>query len=270
MVRSWRSNIVCECRPHARTSFSTPWNEAELVKNYGSFFGPVVKSAKGCEQLQSPQSIMGYDRPATLGSGNDEFRGGIMIDKEARKLLKALYPKSYPVSCREVTCSSAPGWSGGINRPYAYHTLEAKQTANLVTGLCRIDMGLHGWFRLKCYTQNVLSRSQYTAVLGSWDDTHLFDASYSILSFDEDDRRVQTGRMPYMDMRTGNSGLPPPGARYSKRINFARSFKKVPKVVTFISAIDSANWVNLRVELWPRDIDRNGFTLDFGPWGGKY
>ena len=270
MVRSWRSNIVCECRPHARTSFSTPWNEAELVKNYGSFFGPVVKSAKGCEQLQSPQSIMGYDRPATLGSGNDESRGGIMIDKEARKLLKALYPKSYPVSCREVTCSSAPGWSGGINRPYAYHTLEAKQTANLVTGLCRIDMGLHGWFRLKCYTQNVLSRSQYTAVLGSWDDTHLFDASYSILSFDEDDQRIQTGRMPYMDMRTGNSGLPPPGARYSKRINFARSFKKVPKVVTFISAIDSANWVNLRVELWPRDIDRNGFTLDFGPWGGQY
>lgn len=127
---------------------------------------------------------MGYDRPATLGSGNDELRGGIVIDDEARKLLEALYPKSYPVSCREVTCSSAIGWSEGTYRPYAYHTLEAKQTANIITGLCRLDMGRHGWFRLKCYTQNIQSRSRYTAVLGSWDDTHLFDASYSILSFE--------------------------------------------------------------------------------------
>lgn len=229
----------------------------------------MIESAKGCEQLQSAQSIMGYDRPANLSYGDDERRGGIVIDDEARKLLEALYPKSYSVSCREVSCSSAPGWTGGIGRPYAYHNIEAKQTANLITGLCRIDMGLNGWFRLKCYTQNVLSRSGYTAVLGSWDDTHLFDASYSILSFDEEDQRVQTGRMPYMDMRTGNSGLPPAGARYTKRINFTRPFKKVPKVVTFISAIDSANWVNLRVEIYPYDIDRNGFTLSFGPWGGQ-
>lgn len=240
------------------------------MKNYGSFFGPMVKSAKGCDQLQSSQSIMGFDRPATLGSGTDECRGGVVIDDEARKLLEALYPKSYPVYCREVSCSWVPGWSGGIGPPYAIQRLEAKQTANIITGLCRIDMGLHGWFRLKCYTQNIQARSGYTVVLGSWDNTHLFDATYSILSFDEENQRVQTGRMPYMDMRTGNSGLPPAGARYSKRINFARPFRKIPKVVTFISAIESANWVNLRVELYPSDVDRNGFTLSFGPWGGQY
>ena len=53
----------------------------------------MVESAKGCEQLQSAQSIMGYDRPANLGYGNDECRGGIVIDDEARKLLEALYPQ---------------------------------------------------------------------------------------------------------------------------------------------------------------------------------
>ena len=240
------------------------------MKNYGSVLGPIVKSAKGCDQLQSPQSIMGFDRPATLGAGTDEYRGGIVIDDEARKLLEALYPKSYAVFCREVSCSGVPGWSGGIGRPYAIQRLEAKQTANIISGLCRIDMGIHGWFRLKCYTQNVQSRSGYSVVLGSWDDTHLHDATYSILSFDDEDQRVQTGRMPYLDMRTGDSGLPPAGARYTKRINFDRAFKKVPKVVTFISAIDSANWANLRLELHPYDIDRNGFTLSFGTWAGQY
>ena len=156
--------------------------------------------------MQSPQSCMGFDRPATLGSGIDECRGGIVIEDKARKLLETLYPESYPVFCREVSCSWVPGWSGGIGRPYAYQRLEAKQTANIITGLCRFNMGLHGWFRLKCYTQNVQSRSGYSVMWGSWDDTHLFDATYSILSFDDEDQRIQTGRMSYMDMRTGNSG----------------------------------------------------------------
>ena len=106
-----------------------PWNEAELVKNYGSFFGPMVKSAKGWDQLQSHQSVMGFNRPTTLGAGIDECCGAIVIDDEARKLLEALYPKSYPVFCREVSCSWIPaGQEGSAN---LMHSKDSKRTTGI-------------------------------------------------------------------------------------------------------------------------------------------
>lgn len=246
-----------------------PWNEAELEKNYGSFFGPMIKSAKGCDQLQSSQSIMGFDRPATLGSGTDECRGGIVIDVEARKLLEALYPKTYQVFCREVCRSNIQGWTGGTRPPVATHRFDAKQTANIITGLCRIDMGLGSGFRVKSEVRNVQSRSGFDISLGTWQDNNMIDATCVVLSFDEEDQRVQTGRMGYLDMRTANV-TPGAGDRYSKRVNFARPFKNYPEVVTFISRLDSENGANLRLETSTDAINRDGFQLTFGPWGGQY
>ena len=264
------SNIIWEYRPHARINFSTPWNEAEIVKNYGSFFGPAIKSAKGCDKLQSAQSVMGFDRPAILGSGTDECCGGNVIDDEARKLLETLYPKTYPGFCQEVCCSRVPGWSRGSWQNLANQKVNTKQTANIVTGLCRIDMGIESSFRLKSSLQNVQSRSGFEVLLGSWHDTNIIDATCAVLSFDEEDQRVQTGRMGYLDMRKDFSLNPPAGAKFYKKIKFARPFKQFPKVITFISALDSNKGVNLRLEVNAEDIYPDGFTLVLGPWGGQY
>lgn len=211
---------------------------------------------------------MRFDRPAALGSGSDERQGDLVIDSESRELLQKLYPKPYGVYSRGLAAFQVSGWRSGIGLPAAQQWLSTTETANTITGLCQLDMGLNGNFRINSSVQNVQRRSGFEVVLGSWANTHLIDVSCSILSFHEEDQRIQTGRVEYVHIKPNSDNNP--GQSLSTNVRFSKPFNKPPNVVTFISGLDTINGKYIRIDLNPSNIDRFGFRLNMRTWAGSY
>lgn len=254
-----------ECRPHAVTTWSSPWNETVLDSNYGPFWADLIQSNQGSPDLQNPLSIMAFDRPASLGSGTDERHGGSVIDAESLSLLRKRYPKLPNVHGRELICSHTSGWRAGTGDIKVTQRCQTSETSNIITGITRLDIGLGGNIRLRSYTANVVDDG-FEVVLGSWADTLLHDASCNIMSFGEQDSRILTGTEDY---RGWKSEYPnDPGKARSRRINFSRLWRKVPGVVAFISGLDFEKWTNLRCNVNISDIDQFGFTLNLSTWAG--
>jgi hypothetical protein len=131
-------------------------------------------------------------------------------------------------------------------------------------------MGLRGSFRLSSQVETIRPRSGFDIRLGSWGDTHLFNASCNVLSFDEDDQRVQTGRVESKAIRNPALGAAPgPSESAATYVKFARPFKNPPKVTTFISSLDSNKGAYIRISVYATAIDRNGFWLSINGWGSE-
>lgn len=209
---------------------------------------------------------MRFDRPSRLGSsGVDVLCGGSSIDPEDRRLLQRIYPKLFDACLQQLVGSRVSGWRSGIGEAKVKTSYQVKQTANIITALCRLDLGLNGNFRVDSWVENIQRGSRFDVGVGTWMDTHLIDASCNVLSFDDEDQRVQTGRLNYLPIRPSAR----PGESGSEYIRFSRPFKNVPKVTTFISKIDTNKGVYLRLNVSASDIDRNGFRLTIRTWAGQ-
>jgi hypothetical protein len=246
----------------------SPWNKEELERQCGSFFAATAAYDQGNPQLTNPKSIMRFDRPGSLASsGCDERYGGFGLDNEAIVLLRKLYPTLIDAYSNRVSATQAPGWSGGIKVPAARVNCRATQTTKGVTGLCRLDMGLHGNFRISTSFENVVQRSSFDVVINAWHDTHIIDATCSALTFDEADQRVQTGCVGVLDMRRPDD--PKTGVPFWIDIPFSRPFKNTPQVVTFLSMFDTEHGKQIRLKTYASEISRNGFRLNLATWDGK-
>lgn len=250
-------------RPHASLSKTLPYNAGELEKVCGPYYAGMLKSATGCCQLQDSQSIMRYDLPAALNrTGTDLLQGGCALDNEARDLIRSLYPSSPEPWLVRSSVRDLNGFRAGQNgTALGNWYFNIGQTSNIVTGLCRIDMGLNGNFRLRSNIRSVQHKAGYTWEVGTWDDTHLIDASYHVLSFEAEDQRVKTGRVEWIHLPGGNER--------SYRENFATPFNKTPNVVVFITGFDTIKGKYIRIDVSASNIDRTGFTVNLQTWAGK-
>lgn len=215
---------------------------------------------------------MGFDRPAALSTSGLEVRsGGDVIDAECFALLKKMYILPDPtVFNRDLVACATPGWRSGIGQIETSQQFSTDHTANIITGLNRLDMGLNGNFRVRTITERAGSDS-FNILVGCWADTHLGDVDCSVLSFKADDMRIQTGTEDFRDNKPGGpTSEDVRGRSITKRVNFSWPFKNTPSVVAFIRGFDMGKDRNLRVQVEVSFIDKNGFTLNFGTWGGKY
>lgn len=236
------------------------YNKPELEKLCSTYYAAMIQSASGCQKLQDSSSIMHHDLPSALrNSGADVIQGGRVIDNEARSLLQSLYP-TWP----KPLCAVYAAKSIGIFKEKGYGTvfIQTQMTKNIIAGLRRLDMGTNGNFRLRSKITDIQKKKGYTWEVGTWADTNLFDASYSILSFEEEDQRVQTGHTEWKYLSGGKS-------RSTYR-RFTKPFKTIPEVVVFITGFDTLQGRNIRISVSASNIDRNGFTVNMETWAGKY
>lgn len=251
-------------RPHAYLGdMPLQWKAAELNERCGSHYATMIKSAKGSKRLLATESIMRFDIPGALNiKGSDILQGGLVIDSEAFNLVRSLYPPVLDPCCLRSAARHHPGFEAGWSgKARGERRFNVAQTANIVTGLERIDMGLHGNFRLHSGVTNVQRGSGYTLTLGAWDDTDLIDATCNVLSFHETDTRVRTGHVNWNQL----SG----GKERSVRQNFSKPFNKTPNVVVFISGLDTSKDKWIRFDVSASKIDRNGFTVNMKTWDGE-
>ena len=221
--------------------------------------------------LQSPQSIMAFDRWASPGSGTVERRGGSIIDEEALRFLRKLYPPLPSVFSTQLVNSQQPGWRENIGHIIATKRYNTAQTENIITGLNRLDMGISGNFRINSFVQTT-GNGYYDVVQGCWADTHIIDASCDVMSFAAGDTRVQAGREEYRNWKpNGPTSQDIQGVTLSKRIKFARPWKKTPKVVAFICGLDYLKGRNIRCNvIVPGElIGTDSFTIKCEVWAGK-
>ncbi|KAI8296803.1 hypothetical protein K4K56_000075 [Colletotrichum sp. SAR 10_98] len=242
--------------PHAKLNqWPLSWKEVELKLECDSFNAELLRDAKGCDQLRDPESIMYYDVPARLVNNKAEIRqGGCFIDQEARSLVQSLYPKVLEASFFQCDTSDFSKES------IAEHFFRTSCTANIVTGIRKVDMGINANFRLKSEVSNVDSVG-YTVKMGTWNETCLNAAICNVLSFEPADKRVQTGSARW-DSLTGGNG------RWTRQ-TFGKAFNQTPNVVVFISAFDTEERKVVRIDVAPSDIDKNGFTVHMKTWNGK-
>ena len=228
-----------------------------------------IKGESGFHGLQSTKSIMHFDRPAASSPGNrrDKRREGTRIDTESVEVLQCLYPKIHPVFAERFAMTHVQGWREGIPGDEAVKSFAAPQTANVVSGLCHLDMGLNGSFRLWTGVRKVQPRLGFDFCIKSWDDTHIINAESHIMSFDPDDHRVQTGEIDLNSMRGDDR---PEGVRREKYIQFPRPFKQMPNVVTFLTGLDTIKGRWLRVNCLASSIGLNGFYITLMTWAGQY
>ncbi|KAF5705136.1 ATP synthase subunits region orf 7 [Fusarium mundagurra] len=243
--------------PHAQVKQTLSYNKAELEKVCGAYDASMIQSAKGCQQLQDSRSIMHYDLPSSLASnGADALQGGSVIDSGARSLLRSLYPLWPKPLCGRYSAKDRYGFKAGVNAN-GIANFGTNMTNNIVAGLCRLDMGTNGNFRLQSKITNI-QKDGYTWEVGTWSDTNLYDASYSILSFEKEDRRIQTGNAEWKYLSGGKS-------RSTYR-RFTKPFKTIPEVVVFITGFDTLQGRNIRLDVSASNIDRNGFTVNMMTW----
>lgn len=236
------------------------YNKPELEKLCGVYYAAMIQSATGCQKLQDSESIMHHDLPSALrSSGADVLQGGRGIDNEAHSLLKSLYPTWPKPLCAVYGAKSISSFK---DRGHGTCYFSTPLTNNIVAGLCRLDMGTNGNFRLRSKITDIKKKKGYTWEVGTWADTNLFDASYSILSFEEEDQRVQTGSTEWQYLSGGKS-------RSTYR-RFTKPFKSKPEVVVFITGFDTLQGRNIRISVSASNIDRNGFTVNMETWAGKY
>lgn len=251
-------------RPHALLSQELlQCKPGELEKLCGPYYAQILGSAKGCGLLRDAQSIMRYDIPAALCTkGIDLLQGGRVIDKEALALVRSLYPPVPESTCFTFNAGQLPGfqagWNGGATGKRFFSTAH---TTNVVTGIRRVDMGINGNFRLISDVADIQRGSGYTLEMGAWADTHLIDATCDVLSFDEADQRIRTGRVNWHHLSGGNER--------SYRETFSRPFNMTPNVVVFISGFDTLKGRNIRIDVSPSAIDKNGFTVNIKTWAGE-
>ncbi|KAI8168495.1 hypothetical protein KHU50_006168 [Colletotrichum sp. SAR 10_65] len=248
--------------PHAKLNqWPLPWKEAELEQECDSFNAELLNGAKGCDQLRDPESIMHYDVPARLVNGRSDIRqGGCFIDQEARSLVQSLYPKVFGASffqCDTSDTSLFPDFKPAAKQASAQRFFNTSRTANIVTGIRKVDMGINANFRLKTEISNVNSAG-YTIGMGTWNETCLNAAICNVLSFQPADKRVQTGSARWDSLTGGNE-------RWTRQ-TFGKAFNQTPNVVVFISAFDTEERKVVRIDVAPSDIDKNGFTVHLKTW----
>ncbi|KAH6981604.1 hypothetical protein BKA56DRAFT_731119 [Ilyonectria sp. MPI-CAGE-AT-0026] len=247
--------------PHALLSqWPIQCKPGELEKLCGPYYAQMLGSAKGCSLLRDAQSIMHYEVPAALGTkGIDLLQGGRGIDSEALALVRSLYPPVPQSSLVTCIATQLPGFqSGWSGRANGKRFISTAQTGNIVTGLNRLDLGTNGNFRVYSEIEDIQRGSGYSLKIITDADADLIDATCDVLSFDEADQRIRTGRVQWHHLPGGNAR--------SYRENFSRPFNKPPNVVAFISGFDSIKGRSVRIDVKASAIDRNGFTLDISTW----
>ncbi|CCT73219.1 uncharacterized protein FFUJ_10099 [Fusarium fujikuroi IMI 58289] len=244
--------------PHAQVKQTLSYNKPELEKLCGAYYATMIQSATGCQKLQDSSSIMHHDLPSALrSSGADSLHGGRVIDVEARSLLQSLYPLLPKPLCDRFSIRNLNGFKEGLNANGVHKAITSK-TNNIVAGLCRLDMGTNGNFRLQSKITDIKKKKEYTWEVGTWADTNLFDASYSILSFEEEDQRVQTGHTEWKYLSGGKSR--------STHRSFTKPFRTIPEVIVFITGFDTLKGRNIRISVSASKVDRNGFTVNMETW----
>lgn len=197
---------------------------------------------------------MHYDVPARLDNSRTEIRqGGCFIDQEARSLVQSLYPKVLEASFFQCDTSDFSKESS------AEDFLRTTCTANIVTGIRKVGMGINANFGLKSEVSNVDSAG-YTIKMGTWYEICLNAAICNVLSFNQADERVQTGSARWDSLTGGNE-------RWTRQ-TFEKAFTRTPSVVVFISAFDTEERKVVRIDVAPLDIDKNGFTVHLKTWNG--
>lgn len=125
----------------------------------------------------------------------------------------------------------------------------------------------------KCCGQRTWDRDgqegqQYKMNLGTTSTVAILSSADTCwLSFAKDDDRIQAGRFEWFWDSAWN--LWTPGERYTKRIQFQKPFKKIPKVTTAITHLDSNLNKNIRAIVSASNIDTQGFSLQLESFGGK-
>ncbi|KAL8643856.1 MAG: hypothetical protein Q9226_008076 [Calogaya cf. arnoldii] len=159
------------------------------------------------------------------------------------------------------------GWREGIPGAEAVKSFAAPRTANIVSGLCHLDMGLNDNFRLWTGVRKLQPRSGVDFCIKIRDNTHIINAESHIMSFDPDDPRVQTGEIDLNSIRGDDR---PEGVRREKHIQFPRPFKQTPYVVTFLTGLDTIKGRWVRVNCLASSIGLNGFYITLMTWAGQY
>ncbi|KAJ4141754.1 hypothetical protein NW768_000971 [Fusarium equiseti] len=248
--------------PHAQQRVASSFNEKALQTMLGCYYAGTISSATGCGHLRNAQSIMGYEVPAALTkNGTDLLQDSSVIDKEAHGLVRSLYWTPVPYLNR-CDISDSPGFDRAPARPsFGKRRFFVTQTRNIVTGLRTVHMDMNSDFIIHSRLTGVWSRQGYEWEAGS-QETGLINATYNILSFEEDDERVRTGDHVW-NPTVGEQ-------KASHRLNFSKPFVEIPKVVVFITGFHTAKGANIRIDVSASKIDREGFTIDMMTWADTH
>jgi H-type lectin domain len=208
---------------------------------------------------------MQFDRPPFFCTDTKliDLHGSNFIDQPTLDFFRSLYPRP-PPTFTDVIKTTKP--SVDINAT-GWQFFKTTASANPIFGLVMIDMNKNDNFRLNTGVRNFQSGG-YDAYMDTWGPTTLYGAAGNVLSFGPTDTRIRTGRL---DWRTPDiAKAVAPGRPEEKYVEFKPPFERTPTVVPFIAYIDVDKDHHVRVKAEIPKVDKNGFTILFGTWAGKF
>lgn len=144
--------------------------------------------------------------------------------------------------------------------------IKTTKTFNVFMGLARMDISVQG-LNIGTWDSDGQDGQEYKINLGTTWATGLNSADSCWLSFAKDDDRIQAGRFEWCwetDVAIRTSG-----ERYTKRIQFQKPFKTIPKVTTAITHLNTLIAVNFSGGVSASNIDTQGFNLELESGSGK-
>ncbi|KAJ9115968.1 hypothetical protein QFC22_005111 [Naganishia vaughanmartiniae] len=147
--------------------------------------------------------------------------------------------------------------------------VKTAHTFNVFMGLARMDLAPQENFRISTRDDEYVEGQQYKIHLGTpSQEAQLNSAEACWLSFAKDDDRIQAGRFDWCSDSAWH--LRTPGERYTKRIQFKKPFKQIPKITTAITYLDCFLGNAIGVSVSASSIDSQGFSLELQSSAGKY
>lgn len=256
-------------RPHAESKWIAKWDEAKVKAQLGETAQKLISQDRG--GFANPAgSIMHFDLPAALSSTPtvDDRQGALGIDKAAKEQLQRVYIRPRDVAYTQIEADQVGiRWIGSIKK-HAQRVVETSKTTKGILALNKIDFGLSANWRIRSQFDNVRGGAGYTVTVDSWDDTVIDSASCDALTFDDADKRVQSGFVSYLEDSKNPNGEW--GKMRTRTVQFPTAYDKTPEVVVFIYGFDVGRVKNLRVKALVTRTDKNGFDVEMGSWAGQF
>lgn len=143
------------------------------------------------------------------------------------------------------------------------------QTANSIAGFTSLNVDKDGQFAAAVEVFKKGEQDSIGAVIGGMHEARVFSATARILSFEPNDKRIQTGTVAMSTLRP-KGVVPKFGEEFSTQIAFDPPFKSAPRVAVFISKLDCSSENHARADACVTDITADKATLKLGTWANTY
>lgn len=126
----------------------------------------------------------------------------------------------------------------------------------IVVGLAEVSAACNANVRAKAYTSNI-QRDSFKIHIDSWMNTTLYAASCRWLQIEADDMDFQYGS--YHTLEDHDWYKYP--TQNTRKIKFKRPYSATPKVVLWLTVIDTGHGSSWRIRSYTTDVTATGFTI---------